>query len=316
MAKSTATSRIFGKAKKAATRQWKNSRGKEATVAGGSQLPGGIVGGVAKLANKDWRETEDKKVPYLLLQFVVVEPEEHEGVKQSLSYFFQDTKYKKIQDTTDRLSSDVQLMGVDTDGMTLDELDAAIDELIADETFIEFKTREGETDDKKRWFKFDICGVADGEYDTPEDDEPEPDDEDLDDDYDEDEPDGDEDDEPEPPPKRGRRSSGGKGGKGGRRTRKPEPEPDEDDEDDEPDEDEDEPDEDDENEPDEDDEDGDGDWQPEKKEVYGYKPPKSRKSYDMEVLTVNTTKETCTLKRLSDGKKFNNVPWDKMEGGE
>lgn len=43
-----------------------------------------------------------------------------------------------------------------------------------------------------------------------------------------------------------------------------------------------------------------------------YKPPKSRKAAECELLTSNQAKRTCTLKRLDDGRKFPNVSWDEL----
>lgn len=286
-------SRIFNKAKKAGARQWKQSRGKEANVAGGQQLPGGIVGGVALLVNKEWRETERDKTPFLMLQFAVAEPEEHEGVKQTLTYFFADSKYRSIQDTTDRLSSDIQLMGTDTGDMGLEELDEVLDELVEQQAAIKFNTRAGKTDDGKAWFKFDVAGVAE-DFEPADEDEPEPDEDDSDEDYEEDDSDGEYEDE----------------------------EDESDDADYEEDESEDGDEEDYEEEDyeeeskDEEDESDEGEWSPERGEVYGFKPKGAKRSYECEITTVNNTKETVTLKRLSDGKRFSNVPWDKLEGGE
>jgi len=286
MAKSTAQSRIFGKAKKAGARQWKQSRGKDAQVAGGSNLPGGIVGGVAVLVAKEWRETERDKTPFLLLQFAVADPEEHEGVKQSLTYFFADSKFRSIQDTTDRLSSDVQLMGGNVADVDLEGLDAELDELLAAETAIKFNTRAGKTDDGKAWFKFDIAGTADDYEGGGSEDEPEPDEDDSDDDY-EDESDADEyEDDPDSEEYDEDESEEGESET------------------------------DDEEYEDESEDDSEAEWSPERGEVYGFKPKGAKRSYECEVATVNNTKETVTLKRLSDGKRWSNVPWDKLEGGE
>jgi len=64
---------------------------------------------------------------------------------------------------------------------------------------------------------------------------------------------------------------------------------------------------------DDDDDDEATDWQPEKGEVYSYKPPKARKTVDCEVTAVFSGKETCNLKNLDDGKVYKAVSWDKLE---
>jgi hypothetical protein len=60
-------------------------------------------------------------------------------------------------------------------------------------------------------------------------------------------------------------------------------------------------------------EEGDADWQPDKGEVYSYKPPKARKTVDCEVTAVFSGKETCNLKNLDDGKVYKAVSWNKLE---
>jgi hypothetical protein len=57
-------------------------------------------------------------------------------------------------------------------------------------------------------------------------------------------------------------------------------------------------------------------FEPEKEEVYLYKPPRARKAIECEVMAVFPRKRTCNLKSLDDGKSFKNVPWEKLEEDE
>lgn len=54
-------------------------------------------------------------------------------------------------------------------------------------------------------------------------------------------------------------------------------------------------------------------WEPEKGEVYNYKPPRARKSVECEVTAVAKTKQTCSLKNLDTNKLYQSIPWSKLE---
>lgn len=54
------------------------------------------------------------------------------------------------------------------------------------------------------------------------------------------------------------------------------------------------------------------DTPPEKGNVFMYKPPKKKKAIEVEVVTVSTKKETCTLKNLDTDARYQGVPWDKL----
>ena len=55
---------------------------------------------------------------------------------------------------------------------------------------------------------------------------------------------------------------------------------------------------------------------PEKGEVYLYKPPKARKAKEIEVTAVFPGKKTCNVKQLEDGKVHKSVSWDDLKGEE
>lgn len=48
-------------------------------------------------------------------------------------------------------------------------------------------------------------------------------------------------------------------------------------------------------------------------EIKNFKPKGARKLTEVEVKTVNNAKQTCTLMRLSDQKKYSNIAWDRLE---
>lgn len=52
---------------------------------------------------------------------------------------------------------------------------------------------------------------------------------------------------------------------------------------------------------------------PEKEEVYSYKPAKSRKYHECEVVSVNKTKKTANLKNLATDAKYTAVPWSALK---
>ena len=106
MAKSTKASKAINKIKKQSKGAWDKSREKEAQVKG-AKLPGGIIGGVAKLLDHKIDETDEKAVPYVTLTFLVLEPDEHNGKKERKTYYFQDTPEfdKTMDDVMDDFSS-------------------------------------------------------------------------------------------------------------------------------------------------------------------------------------------------------------------
>jgi len=56
----------------------------------------------------------------------------------------------------------------------------------------------------------------------------------------------------------------------------------------------------------------DGSEDPQKGEVYQFKPPRARKAVECEVTAVFAGKQTCNLKNLADGKIYKAVAWDKL----
>lgn len=161
MAKSTKASKAINKIKKQAKGAWDKSREKEAVVKG-AKLPGGIIGGVAKLLDFKIDETEEKSVPYITLTFLILEPDEHNGKKERKTYYFQDTPDfdKSIDDVMDDFSSALQLLGIETRGLSEEDWDKALKKAKKDDTFIEFNTRQGKISEGDNaghlWYTFDL----------------------------------------------------------------------------------------------------------------------------------------------------------------
>lgn len=160
-----AKSQISGKIKRVAGKAWQSSRDKAPTVKG-ARLPGGITGGVARFIDYRYGETEKEKAPFLSLTFVVDKPDDWAGVKHHQRFTFAATKFKTVEQVCDDLSSDLQLMGIDSSAIDFDDLDSTLDPLLdeakAEERAVRYNTRSGKTGDGNDWHKFDLQGLADG----------------------------------------------------------------------------------------------------------------------------------------------------------
>lgn len=278
-------SRIVGKIKKRSKGAWKKSRSKQAS-ARGQQLPGGIVRGVAQFSSYNIDEN-DNKVPFISLTGIVKEPEEYRGARATVTHRFEETERESIEDKMDKFSSDLQLLGCDTEGTTEDDWDGLLAELVKDKPHFYFNTREweftGRDGSTVKGTTVFIQGLAedwDDDDEVPNDDEPE-DDEDGEDNEPDDEPEDDDDDSA----------------------------------DDDGDDSEDDSDEDGDDDGNDDDE-GDDDWVPEKGDIYLHQVNSRAKAREVEVQSVNKSEETVNVKRVDDGKVFKDVPWDKLQGAD
>ena len=294
---STDRSKLLNSLKKRSKGAWKRARATDAK-AKGSRLPDGLVNAVAKLTG--WKMAMNKKNhPYFTLTGVVQEPEEYLGVKATVIHTISETQSKTIEEKLESLSSDLQLLGADMEGVELDDLPDVIEAWVEEGPYFKFNTwNPGDRDSP---FVF-VQGLAEDWEDADEDEdeevdeeEDEEDDEEVDDDDEEEEYEEEEEEDPDD----------------SEEEEEDEEEYEDEDEDEEVDEDEDEDEEVDEEEDEEED-----DWVPAKTEVYMYKASSRSKPAECEVTTVSTAKETVTLKRVSDKKLFKNVPWDKLEGAE
>ena len=147
MAMNTERSKAMNKLKQAAKGGWKEAS-TAAARAKGSQLPGGIINGVAQLSS--WKMDEDKNGNvYFMITGICVEPSVHAGARVQLSHFISETKKQTIQDKLNALSSDLQLLGGVTQGTDLDEVPPILDQLVGERRHFKFNTwrrdKEGDT---------------------------------------------------------------------------------------------------------------------------------------------------------------------------
>jgi len=266
-------SKLLAKLKKRAKGAWSRSR-EQAPKAKGSQLPGGIIRGVAQLSS--YKLDEDKNGnPYFMITGIVKSPEELAGARAMVSHFIRVTQArggrpgKSVEDKLNELSSDLQLLGIDVEGIDLDDIPDILKARVAEKPHFYFNTfAPPPTKDNPSpgTFVF-VQGLAEDWEDDDGEEEPE-------DEEDDEEPDDDDDDDEE---EKGKDTG----------------EDEKSDEDEEPE-----------------------TFIPEKEEVYGYKATAKGAKADCEVTAVQKSRETVSLKRLSDSKTFKNVPWSKLEDAE
>jgi hypothetical protein len=269
--------------KKKLGKSWKASRKKEATVRGG-QLPGGIVHGVAVLSSWNLGESQDKKVPYLSITGIVKTPVEFKGVRCTVTHYLQENDYATIEQITDGIANDLKLLvGPDREEeiseMELDDFAALLDALCEEKPEFYFNTQKAKKSDR---VYVNLQGLV-GDDDVTGDEEEE---EEVEEEETEEEEESDESDE-----------SDDEGS-----------EDDESDSEDEEEEGDDEGGDDDEGDDTVEDE---GTPEPAKGDIYYYKSSPKRTDKCL-VKAVRKANETCTLERVSDKKKFENIKWEKL----
>lgn len=287
---------------------YKKSKDK-APVLKGQQLPGGIIGGIARFSA--YKLGMDKNGnPYLHLTGTVISPEEHNGARAQVSHFLSKSRTKTVQDKYDDMFSSLQLLGIETAEMEetqcLEQVVDSLGALAEDKPAFRFNTwRPKDADADTMVF---IQGMVDegeikdaikdeeGSWDDDEEEEEDDDDGVTDEEDDED---GEEAGEAEEEDEDG-------GDEAEDDEYEDEEEGEEGDEDEEEGEDDDE---------DDGSDDGD-DWEPARGEIYRFKVNARAKPQDCEVTSVNKSKSTVNLKRESDGKVFKAVPWDRLEDAE
>lgn len=158
-----ATSRtaFMNRLKKRAKGGWAASRKKEAKRKG-ERLPDGIINGVAKLAAYK-AELDKKGNPYFMIQGVVVEPEDCTGRKATTFHFIRENKNKTVDDKLDELSSDLQLLGIDTEGLDIPDIPKALEEKVAENPFYNFNTWKPDNGDTMVF----IQGLVPDDYEPP-----------------------------------------------------------------------------------------------------------------------------------------------------
>lgn len=345
MAKQVSKSQVLAKVKRRAKGAWDRSR-QRAAKAKGAQLPDGIVRGVAQFT--DYKMSEDKKGnPYVILQGVVKDPEDCDGMNCSVAHFIRETKTKTVEDKLDNLSSDLQLLTgdgpVNEEGLTVAESDVddwpdILDHLKEARPFFLFNTWKPADGDVMVF----IQGLAE---------DWEPDEEEAVED--------DEDQEAEDQEGEEEEVAGADTWAEGDRVEvdgdwsgtvasidsdttatvtadedatdyevvlesltaledeeEGEEEPPEEEEGEDEGGDEEPPEDDEEEDAAGEDDDEEAPWVPLKGDVYLYKASSKGKPREVEVVTVNKGQETVSVKRVDDGKTFKGVSWDKLEGAE
>jgi len=275
---SASKAKLLNKLKRKAKGAWNKARETEGK-ARGSQLPGGIVKGVAKLTS--WKLDEDKNHnPYFVISGTVKEPEEFEGLRASVMHFISESQYATVEEKLEKLASDIQLLGGETDEADLDDLPNILADLVEAGPHFFYNTSEFKRNDGSVSVSVFIQGLAedwdeeDSEEEEPEE-EAEEDEEEYEEEYEEEEEEVEEDEEEEASEEEDEEEEG---------------------EDEEAEEEE--------------------DWEPEKAEIYLYKATPRGKPQECKVTAVQKRAQTVNLQRLSDKKAFKGIEWDKLQDVE
>ncbi len=305
------------------------THGRDETRMGIVELPPGIEGGVAQVVDCRFSKFEkgaNKGKYFFLAAAIVVLPKKHggapiEGLRTQIMEPVCETPGRSregIDEHIDWVLNELRKLGVDTDGMSVDDLEDVAAAIKKEKPHIRFSTWQGDPTPEypnprvnQKW-----SGVCD--YDGEDGDDVEEEDDAAD------EPDEDEDSlgeladaDDEAAQLKLSKLAKKKGmdpeeyetwteleeaiNDGGGDAEEDEEE-DEDEEDDE--------------EEEEEEEDEEDEWEPKVEDVYLYKPPRAKKAIECEVTVVNKRKETVALKNLKDDKVYKAVPWDKLEGDE
>lgn len=156
----TSRTAFINKLQKRATAGWGAAKAKAAKPKG-QRLPGTIVGGIAKLTlgGPSTCKLDKKGNPYFRFGGGVISPPECFGIQATVFHSITANKNKTIDDKLDGLSSDLQLIGLDLDQIDIGDVSDALAELVAaGETYILFNTWQ--PDPTRDSFVF-IQGIAD-----------------------------------------------------------------------------------------------------------------------------------------------------------
>jgi len=128
---------------------WNKNRG-EAPKVRGSRLPGNLIN--ARGVFSGWKlGTSEKGVPFLSLTLVTVDPPDYKGVRATDTIRFDENDRHTVEEQIIKAISNVQLIGGDTDGKSIDDLPKILDALQKekDKPEILFNTSEWEFDGRK-----------------------------------------------------------------------------------------------------------------------------------------------------------------------
>jgi hypothetical protein len=172
MSDAAAIAKAKAKLQKTAAAAYSKSKEKPSQVKKGGGVPAPIKGGASQFVGYEFGETE-KSDPMFQLKFVILEPEEHAGRQFRLFHFINESQYSTVEDATDKLTSDVQLLGGEgctagTDSVL--DLFPILDTISQDKPFMEFDSwvhtfgknskRKGEKENRVA-----ITACIDQEYD-------------------------------------------------------------------------------------------------------------------------------------------------------
>jgi flagellar biosynthesis GTPase FlhF len=318
MAKTVSKTAILAKLKKASKGSWKKAR----TVtpkAKGSVIPGGIVRGVAQVSSYKF-DTDKNSNPYFSLTAIVKLPEEFKGQRMTKSYFLSETERKSVAEKLADLSSDLQLLGCDTEDTEVDDIPGLFDQLAKEKPHFFYNTWQPPANEQgQSQVQIFIQGVAeDYEDEEPEDEETEEeedeeesedeeteededseedeesedeeeeeteDDEETDDEEEEESEEEDEEEE-EPKPRKGKKPNTSKAVKGKKTTakKKAEPEPEE--------------------------------VEPVKGDVFLWRASPKAKLKEVKILSVQKTAKTVRVLRVDDEVEFSKVKWSDLKSAD
>jgi len=106
----------------------------------GQQLPGGLSNVKVQLVQANLTTTDDGH-PNIRFQGVVMEPEDYAGYQVNHSFVIWDGPFKTAKEKIEELKSHLQLMGVDTSKIKLQDIETHLSDLVEDAPIYVVNTR-------------------------------------------------------------------------------------------------------------------------------------------------------------------------------
>lgn len=132
-------------------------------------LPGGLIRCVAQLVDITTGLTKEKD-PYIAFQCAVLEEGDFQGMKFSVSHFLAESQYRTSLEASQRLTADLQRLGIETEGTDESDLLKQIALLKKTKPIFRFDTRAWNYEGKNG-VTIQITGVAEDYEANPEDSE-------------------------------------------------------------------------------------------------------------------------------------------------
>lgn len=156
------------KVKKKTKGSWKAARNVAAKPRG-QRLPGGLIRAVGQLDEVIADETDDG-TPRVAFKCICRDPSEHAGAQFYISHYFEEPRYgdRTLDDVLAEFSTDLQLLGADTEDTTEEDWERLMEELTEAKPYFYFNSRAGKKNPDRVYFS--IQGLAE-DYDpeAPED---------------------------------------------------------------------------------------------------------------------------------------------------